>query len=199
MDKATQNVEGRKGIRIIEIATIFAVLGILASLAIPSLFRMQARSRVDRLLASARSCREELPRWLSTTVSHEPQEADAGGEGSGEGETGAFDPRSIFEDYARIHNEGFQLENTPGEEPLLVVEPAGTSPAVCRRDGRIHIIPFVYPTDQSIGAKVVVTDENRISGPNYDGILAVFSIRSGGGEGPSVDERSRGSTRHETQ
>ena len=48
-------------IRIIEIATVAAVLGIFVSLAVPSLLRIQARSRVDSLLESARSCRAELP------------------------------------------------------------------------------------------------------------------------------------------
>ncbi len=68
----------RKGIRYVKIATVCAVLGILVSLAIPTLMRMQSRSRVDRLLASARSCREELPRWLSNTLSNRPATSSTG-------------------------------------------------------------------------------------------------------------------------
>ena len=66
-----------------------------------------------------------------------------------------------------------------GEEPLLVVEPTGTLPIYCRRDGRIHLIPFVDSALESIGATVVVTDEDRNGGPAYDGILAVYNVEPG--------------------
>ena len=165
----------RKGIRLIEIATVCAVLGILVSLAIPTLMRMQARSRVDHLLASARSCREELPQWLSDTLSSHPVASDSTGQGGAEAQSA----RDLLEDYARIYNERFQQKNLPGEKPLLVVEPSGTLPIYCRRDGRIHLIPYVDPALESVGAKVVVTDEDRKGGPAYDGILAVYNVEPG--------------------
>jgi hypothetical protein len=148
-------------------------------MAIPTYIDLQKRSRIEHLLASARSCREELPRWLSSTVSKEPLESDAKGEGNGVAGARALDPRGLLEDYARIHFEQFQRERIIGQEPLLVVEPTGTRPAFCRKDGRIHIIPFVDPAEESVGAKVVVTDENKTSGPNYDGILAVYNVKPG--------------------
>ena len=165
----------RKGIRIIEIATVCAVLGILVSLAIPTLMRLQARSRVDHLLASARSCREELPRWLSDTLSNCPAASDSTAQGGAESQSA----RDLLEDYARIYNERFQQKNLSGEKPLLVVEPSGTLPIYCRRDGRIHLIPHADPTLETVGAKVVVTDEDRKGGPAYDGILAVYSVEPG--------------------
>jgi len=165
----------RKGIRIIEIATVCAVLGILVSLAIPTLMRMHARSRVDSLLASAKSCREEIPRWLSNTLSSRPAESDTTVQGGVE----THDARDILEDYARIYNERFQQKRLPGQGPLLVVEPTGMLPVYCRRDGRIHLIPFVDSGLESVGAMVVVTDENRNGGLDYDGILAVYNVDPG--------------------
>jgi hypothetical protein len=158
----------RRGIRIIEVATVCAVLGILVSLAIPALMQMQARSRVDHLLASARSCREDLPRWLSDTLSSRPVAANSG--------TGS---RDLLEDFARIYNERFQEKNLPGEKPLLVVEPLGTPPVYCSRDGRIHLIPCEDPAEEGIGATLVVTHEDRKGGPAYNGILAVYSVEPG--------------------
>jgi len=162
-------------LRIIEIATVCAVLGILVSLAIPTLMGMQARSRVDHLLASARSCREELPRWLSNTLSSHPVASDSTAQGGAESQSA----RDLLEDYARIYNERFQQKNLPGEKPILVVEPSGTLPIYCRKDGRVHLIPFVDPALESVGAMVVVTDEDRKGGPAYDGILAVYSVETG--------------------
>jgi hypothetical protein len=165
----------RKGIRIIEIATVCAVLGILVSLAIPTVMRMQARSRVDHLLASARSCREELPRWLSSTLSSRPVASDGTGQGGAEARTA----RNLLEDYARIYNERFQQKRLPGQLPLLVVEPSGTLPIYCRRDGRIHLVPNVNPALESVSATVVVTEQDRKGGLAYDGILAVYSVEPG--------------------
>jgi hypothetical protein len=162
-------------IRIIEIATVCAVLGILVSLAIPTLMGMQARSRVDHLLASARSCREELPRWLSNTLSSHPVAADVTDQAGAE----ARSARDLLENYARIYNGQFQQKNLPGEKPILVVEPSGTLPIYCRKDGRVHLIPFVDSPLESVGATVVVTDENRRGGPACDGILAVYNVEPG--------------------
>jgi len=162
-------------IRSIEIATVCAVLGILVSLAIPTLMRMQARSRVDHLLASARSCREELPRWLSNTLSSRPVTSDVADQGGAEAQSA----RDLLENYARIYNGRFQQKNLPGEKPILVVEPSGTLPIYCRKDGRVHLIPFVDSALESVGAKVVVTDEDRKGGPACDGILAVYSVETG--------------------
>jgi hypothetical protein len=162
-------------IRILEIATVCAVLGILVSLAIPTLMRMQARSRVEHLLASARSCREDLPRWLSNTISSHPVASDVTDQGGVEAQS----PRDLLENYARIYNERFQQKNLPEEKPLLVVEPSGTLPVYCRRDGRIHLIPSVDSALESVGATVVVTDEDRSGGPAYDGILAVYNVEPG--------------------
>ena len=172
----------QQGIRVLEIATAFAVVGIFVSLAIPSLMRMQARSHVDHLLEAAQSCREDLPRWLSNPASHERAEPDAGGKGSGEGEIQTFDAHGILEDYARIRNERFQSSTPPGEGPLLVVEPTGTLPVYCKRDGRIHIIPFADPAVGSAGVKLVVTDEQKNGGPNRDGILAVYDVFADGSD-----------------
>jgi len=162
-------------IRIIEVATVCAVLGILVSLAIPTLMRMQARSRVDHLLASARSCRAELPLWLSNTLSSHPGASDVMDPGGAETQS----TRDLLENYARIYNERFQQKNLPGEKPLLVVEPSGTLPIYCSRDGRIHLIPFVDPAQENVGATVVVTDEDKSGGPAYDGILAVYNVEPG--------------------
>ena len=162
-------------IRIIEIATVAAVLGIFVSLAVPSLLRIQARSRVDSLLESARSCRAELPNWISSSLSSLPVNSKTSVQGGAE----THNVRGIFEQYPRICNERFSPKKMRGEEPLLVVEPTGTLPIYCRRDGRIHLIPFVDSALESIGATVVVTDVNRSGGPAYDGILAVYNVEPG--------------------
>lgn len=172
----------RKGIGVLtlsEFVVILAVAGIFVSIAIPSYIRIQRSSRIEELLETATSCGEDLSLWLFTAVSNEPLESDAGGVASGEAGARARDPRDILEDYARFHFERFQRENPPGQEPLLVVEPMGTPPAACSRDGRIHIIPVVDPAMEGIGAKVVVTDENTIGGPNHDGVLAVYNVKPG--------------------
>jgi hypothetical protein len=85
----------------------------------------------------------------------------------------------VIEDYVRICNGRFQQGNQPGEKPLLVVERTGTPPGLCQRDGRIHIIPVEDRAKKGVGAKVVVTDENRMGGPNSDGILAVYDVEPG--------------------
>jgi hypothetical protein len=137
--------------------------------------QMQARSRVDHLLASARSCREELPRWLSHTLSSHPSASDAADQGRAEAETA----RDLLENYARIYNERFQQKNLPGEKPILVIEPSGTLPVYCSRDGRIRLIPCADPALERVGATVAVTDEDRAGGPARDGILAVHNVRPG--------------------
>jgi type II secretory pathway pseudopilin PulG len=172
MKNATTSIERPKGIRLIEIAIAAAVLGIFVSLAIPALVQMRSRSRVDQLLASARSCCEELPQWLSHKLSSRPVASDVGGQAGAEAPTAS----DLLEAYARVYNERLQPQNLPGENQLLVVEPSGTLPIYCRRDGRIHIIPFMDPAVNSVGATVVVTDEDGRGGPAYDGILAVFNV-----------------------
>ena len=155
----------RRKIRIIEIATVCAVLGILVSLAVPALMQVQARSRVEHLLDSARSCREELPHWISSTLSSRPTSSNNG-----------MSTRDLLEDYARIYNERFAEKSLPGDKPLLVVEPSGTLPIYCSRDGRIHLIPCDDSARESVGATLVVTHENRKCGQAYDGILAVYNV-----------------------
>ncbi len=162
-----------------EFVVILGVVGIIASLAIPAYIHAQRASRIERLLESARLCREDLSLWLSTPVSNEPLEQGTGGEGSADAGAGAPDPRGVLEDYARIHLERFQHNNLPGDERLLVVEPAGTLPVYCRRDGRIHIIPSTDSAQGSAGATVVVTDKDRNGGPACDGILAVYNVEPG--------------------
>ena len=162
-----------------EFAVILGVMGIFASIAIPSYIRIQRSSRIEHLLESARSCGEDLSLWLSTPVSNKPLESDTGGDDSGEAGAGALDPRDLLEDYARIYNDRFQQKRLPGQEPLLVLEPTGMLPVYCRRDGGIHLIPFVDSALESVGATVVVTDEDRNGGSAYDGILAVYDVEPG--------------------
>jgi Tfp pilus assembly major pilin PilA len=169
-----------KGIRLSEFVVLLGVTGILASIAIPTYVDIQRRARIERLLESARSCREELPRWLSASVAKAPTVSNS--DVTSEDQLQAVDARSILEDYARIWNERYQRSNPTNEGPLLVIERTGTPPGICRRDGRIHLIPFVDPTLQGLGAKVVVTDEKRVGGPGYNGILAVYNILPGGQE-----------------
>ena len=167
----------RKGVRIVEFATVAAVIGIFVSLAVPSFLQVQARSRVDTLLKSARSCRAELPAWISNELSNLSKES-----GENAGKKAEEDSiREILEKYARIYNERLPKKTTRrrGDEPLLVVEPTGTLPIYCRRDGRIHLIPFVDSALESAGALVVVTHEDRKAGPAYDGILAVYNAQTG--------------------
>jgi type II secretory pathway pseudopilin PulG len=179
MKKTTPATERRRGLRMLEVATVCAVLGILASLAIPSILRMQARSRVERLLAAARSCRQDLPEWVAASVPNQASASDSEREGS------AFcvpDARNVLEDYARTNNDRFRRKGPAEQGPLLVVEPTGTDPSACARDGRIHIIPLVDPTLPGIGARLVVTDEHRIGGVGYEGILAVYNVEAGRSE-----------------
>ncbi len=177
MKKATTTPDGRKEVRVIEIATVCAVLGILVSLAVPTLMPMRARVRMDHLLASAKSCREELPRWLSNTSSIRPA---APPESAGRAGAMAEHARRMLEEYARTCNERFARKRRPGSAPPLVVEPAGTPPATCSRDGRIHLIPSVDPDGPKVGATLVVTDEGHNGGPASDGILAVYHVAPGG-------------------
>jgi len=177
MKEATLSLERRKRVRIFEIATVCAVLGIFASLAIPSFLQMQARDRIQGLLESARSCRNELPGWVTDSVSN--LRSESGAAGATDAEALNVDARDILENYACIYNARFQRGARAGEQPPLVVEPTGTPPAGCRRDGRIHLIPSVDPAGQGIGARLVVTDESRMGGPNYDGILAVYEVGAG--------------------
>jgi Tfp pilus assembly major pilin PilA len=169
-----------KGIRLSEFVVLLGVTGILASIAIPTYVDIQRRSRIEHLLASARLCSEELPRWLSASVAKAPTVSNS--DAPMEDQLQKLDPRCILEDYARIWNEQYQRSDLTNEGTLLVVERTGTPPGICRRDGRIHLIPFVDPTLQGIGAKVVVTDEKRTGGPGYKGILAVYNILPGGQE-----------------
>ena len=169
-----------KGIRLSEFAVLLGVMGILASIAIPTYVDLQRRSRIEHLLATARSCREELPGWLSNSVSSDPMVSSLDGETQGELET--LDARDILEDYARIWNQRHRRRDPANEGPLLVVERTGTPPGICRRDGRIHLIPVVHPTFKGIGAQVVVTGEEGTGRPGYRGILAVYNIMPGGHE-----------------
>jgi type II secretory pathway pseudopilin PulG len=176
MKSAPSGLDRRKGIRLIEIATVCAVLGILASLAIPSVVRMQARSRTDRLLACARTCREELPGWLSNTLTGRPTNPE---EAASAVRDDLFRVGDVLKEYARAGNERWQNRGLAGEEPFLVVEPAGTLPVYCRREGRIHLIPVFDASLGGIGATVVVTAREPHGGPNDDGILAVYSVEPG--------------------
>ena len=162
-------------IRSIEVATVAAVLGIFVSLAVPSLLRIQARSRVEHLLESARFCRAELSGWISNSLSDVPENPDAPEK---EGVDG-LDVRGIFEAFARVYNERFSKKKGQSDEPLLVVEPTGTLPIYCSRDGRIHLIPFADSSLESIGAILVVMDEDGRYGRTSDGILAVYSVEPG--------------------
>ncbi len=167
----------RKGVRIIEFATVAAVLGIFVSLAVPSLLQVQARSRVDALLKSARSCRAELPAWISNELSNPQVEADQRAEEKGR----EHRIREVLEKYVRVYNERLNKNAVRGggDESLLVVEPTGALPIYCRRDGRIHLIPFVDSALETAGAIVVVTHEDGRAGPAYDGILAVYNVKTG--------------------
>ncbi len=168
-----------KDIRLSEFVVILGVMGIFASILIPSYICVQRTSRIEHLMESARLCAGDLSLWLSTPVSNEPLESDAGGEGSGEAGAGALDPRGVLEHYALNRFERFQHKNLPGEKPILVVEPTGALPVYCMRDGRIHLIPLVDSALESVGATLVVTDEYRNGRPAYDGILAVYNVEPG--------------------
>ena len=174
---------GRKRIGVLtssEFGVILCVMGIFASIAIPSYIRIQRSARIEHLLESARSCVDDLSLWLSTPVSNEPLESDTGGEGSGEAGAGAPDPRRVLEEYVRNRLERFQHKKLPGDEPLLVVvEPTGALPVYCRRDGGVHLIPFLDSALESVGATMVVTDVDRSGGPAYNGILAVYDVEPG--------------------
>ena len=166
---------GRKRIRLIDIATACAVLGIFASLAIPSYLQMQARGRVDRLIESARSCGQELSGWISSSAATDLTDSGAGDEADIE----AGNARGILEAYARMYNKRVKGAGVSSAGALLVVEPAGTQPPFCERDGKIHLIPLLDASPEGVGAKGVVTDENKIGGPHNDGILAVFEAKPG--------------------
>ena len=114
---------GRKRIAVLtfsEFVVILGVMGIFASLVIPSYIHIQRTSRIEHLLESARLCQEDLSLWLSTPVSNEPLEPGTGGEGGGEAVAGAPDPRGVLEESVRNRFERFQHKNLPGDEPLLV-------------------------------------------------------------------------------
>jgi Tfp pilus assembly major pilin PilA len=170
-----------KGIRLSEFVVLLGVMGILASIAIPTYVDIQRRSRIEHLLASARSCREELPGWLSNSVSKDPVVSNL--DAATEDERQTLDARGILEDYARIWNERHQQCDPANEGPLLVVERVGTPTGICRRDGRIHLIPVLDPTLEGVGAKVVVTAERSTGRQGYKGILAVYNVMPGGQEG----------------
>ena len=174
---------GRKRFAVLtfsEFVVTLGVMGILASIAIPSYISIQRTSRIEHLLESARSCADDLTLWLSTPVSKQHLESDIGGAGSGEAGAGAPDPRGAIEEYVRNRWERFKHKKLPGDEPLLVVvEPTGTLPVYCRRDGGVHLIPFVNSALESVGATVVVTDVDKNGGPAHDGILAVYNVEPG--------------------
>jgi hypothetical protein len=64
-----------KGLTLSEFFVILGVIGIFASIVMPSYIRFQSSCRIEQLLESARSCGEDLSLWLSTPISKEPLES----------------------------------------------------------------------------------------------------------------------------
>ena len=60
-----------------EFAVMIGVAGILASIAIPSYVRMKNNARFESLMKSVRSCQEEVPEWLRTSVANGTAGSDA--------------------------------------------------------------------------------------------------------------------------
>ncbi len=163
----------RRGIRIIELATVGAALGMILSLAVPTYLELERRSRIDRLLETARSCRGELARRLEAHASR----------GTVVDLLGAF---------VRACNRGGTCgPSMAHRRNLFVLEPAGTEAAWCARDGRIHVVPVPASAEEGRGpmARLVVTDRNGTAGPNLDGILAVYEV---GGAAEGRDETGVG-------
>ena len=77
---------GKKRMRVLTLsafAVVLGVVGILASIAIPSYVRMKRHAHFENLLESVRSYQEEIPNWLRTSGSNRDADLEARTDGRG--------------------------------------------------------------------------------------------------------------------
>lgn len=158
-----------------ELMVMLCVLIMLASVAIPSYMHLQKQARVDQLMASAKTFKNELSGWI-TYREHttDPESSWEQMKDPVRDRSQMPDIRSALEDCTRSHNH--RNPNPVSQGPLVSVETQNTSLESCPRDGKIHVIPLVTNEDTVYGAVVAVTNLAHQGGPKDDGLLATFQV-----------------------
>ena len=166
--------------RFVEWMVVMAVVGILASIAVPSYRGMQRRAGNESMIFTGLLSSQDLFRWIGASLRGERHTVDTDGDGDLLDETLPIQNAGVLEAFARLHNGRLSRSGSLTQEPLFTVEREGREVDDCARDGRIHLIPVTAPDGRILGAHVVVTNTLREGGPLGDGILASFRARSGG-------------------
>lgn len=168
-----------KRVRITELVVLFSVCGIFVSIAAPSYVSFQRRAHIHQLLASARTCRSELSRWIETSVNVPEVEVRAEPSAARPGTDTGDQRTGLLEAFARAFNEKHapRVSGLSGKH-LLVLEPSRTLPASCDKDGRIHVIPVPDPAGRTVGARLVVTDDRHSADPGHEGVLAIYEVQA---------------------
>lgn len=168
---------GKSRIRFADWMVILAVLGILVSIGVPNYLGMEKRLRRESLISQASLAGAELYRWIHASQS-------AGGEVSFSnrdfgGNAKPTKNAAVLERFAGHYNDGLAAVSPLSRKPLFAVEPEGTRPEECVRDGRIHLIPVAGSDGRIVGAHLVATNTSWTGGPKGDGILASYRTWQG--------------------
>ena len=168
---------------IINLVVIASVVGVLASIAVPSYISMQRHARVEQLMKAAGACRDNLNQWLAKSAhDNRPDISQSGSYGmhnpTGTGKTGSIE----LETFVSLNYENYQRKDPLTQGPLFVVEKNNTVPGQCERDGKIHIIPNYSSQGNLTGATLAVMNKWHAGGPGKDGVLATYQARAPSGQ-----------------
>ncbi len=138
----------KRPLTIHEWVVLFCVLGMFASVAVPSYLQFQKQSRIQKLLDIAQAFHQDL--------------------------ASSSDMERALRQTMQLYNR--QRKNPAAEGPLFLLESGGMRPAICSRDGKIHVIPLEDREGRFKGVTLVVTNTVYRGGPADDGLLGSLSL-----------------------
>ena len=111
---------GKLRFRITECLVLIAVIGTLASIAVPSCMLLQKRLRVKSLVTATNAFRQDMSDLISLSMSKESLLTNSGGDNHGVVRIESFYTDTVMDDFAGLYSKHYFLKSPVTGEPLLI-------------------------------------------------------------------------------
>jgi len=166
----------RKRFSITELMVLIALIGTLASIAIPSFLLAQRRLRVESLKGSARAFRQDLSSLISASLGRESLLVDTGGDGNAVGEMKQPNGETVLDGFACFYNEYFRLKSPMTGEPLFLLEKRATVLDAHVRDGLVQVRPPQVAEGGVWGVALAATNNGYSGGPGNNMFRKTYGV-----------------------